>query len=325
MTIIIFFFVVQASLLINPAALLPGATPILPGAVSVLPGAASKSSAGVLSSSPDLTPMGAQTDSEPGVSFDAPVQVTTLPSAHKVRPIFLSLCFPFLSLDFGCKSLVFQTRAKITAQRRPQSRAARQQALKTSAAEEDAVLSNSGLSGLVLPSADKSSHAASTDFPTASVSSVSEATRHDPSLTLLGTKNPGKDKSAKGSNIPKVLQTTEDDLFASDSLFGSTSLPTTKTTQRQDVGDAGLKKEKDRSTFPSIFENNSDDLFQTSKPRLTNKKVKAASFLEEDEDNEDIFHVRNNSTPTSTSSKEFKNSSSYSKLDIFQVYGEIFI
>lgn len=95
----IYLFVVQVNLLINPAALLPGATPILPGAVSVLPGTAPKSSAGVLSSSPDLTPMGAQTDSEPGVSFDAPVQVTTLPSAHKVRPIFLCLFLFVLSVS----------------------------------------------------------------------------------------------------------------------------------------------------------------------------------------------------------------------------------
>lgn len=221
-----------------------------------------------------------------------------------------------------------QSRAKITAQRRPQSRAARQQAAQTPAADEDAVLSHTGLAGLVLPSADKSSRAASTGFPAASVPSVSEATSRPLILTLPGT-NAGKDKSAKGSNSTKVLQATEDDLFASDGLFGSTSASnaptTTKTTQRQAVADAGLKKDKDRSTFPSIFEDNSDDLFQTSKPRLTNKKVKAASFLEEDDDNEDIFHVSNTSTPTSTSSKEFKNSSSYSKPDIFQVYGEIVI
>lgn len=95
---IFFFFIIQANLLINPAALLPGAIPILPGAVSVLPGAAPKSSAGMVSSSPDLTPMGAQTGSEQGVSFDAPVQVTTLQSVHKVRPIFLCLCaFRFLA------------------------------------------------------------------------------------------------------------------------------------------------------------------------------------------------------------------------------------
>lgn len=181
-----------------------------------------------------------------------------------------------------------------------------------------------------MPSADTSSQAASTDFPAASVSSVAEATPRPLILTLPSTKNAGKDKPSKGSSSStKVLQTTEDDLFASDGLFGSASVsdtpPTTKTTQSQAVGDAGLKKDKDRSTFPSIFEDNSEDLFQTSKPRLTNNKVKASSFLEEDDDNEDIFQVSNASSPTSTSSKDFKSSSSYSKLDIFQVYGDVVI
>lgn len=326
--LLLFFLIIQASLLINPVALLPGATPTLPGAVGVLPGAAPRSSANVLSSSPDSTATGAQAGPEQGVSFDTPVQVTTLPSAHRVRPICLCLCaFLFLSLDFWCKSSVLQTRAKIAAHRRPQSRAARQQAAKTSAADEHAVLSSSGPSGLVLPSADTSSQAASTDFPAASVSSVAEATPRPLILTLPSTKNAGKDKPFKGGSSTKVLQTTKDDLFGSDGLFGSASVSdtpsTTKTTQSQAVGDAGLKKDKDRSTFPSIFEDNSEDLFQTSKPRVTNKKVKASSFLEEDDDNEDIFQVSNTSSPTSTSSKEFKSSSSYSKLDIFQVYGDI--
>lgn len=70
--------------MINPAALLPGAVPNLPGAVSVLPGTAPNSSSGVSSSSPAMTPVGAQADREEGVSFDIPVQVTTLQSAHKV-------------------------------------------------------------------------------------------------------------------------------------------------------------------------------------------------------------------------------------------------
>lgn len=99
--IIILFIIIQASLLINPVALLPGATPTLPGAGGVLAGAAPKSSANVLSSSPDSAATGAQAGPEQGVSFDAPVQVTTLPSAHRVRPIFLYLCaFLFLNLDF---------------------------------------------------------------------------------------------------------------------------------------------------------------------------------------------------------------------------------
>lgn len=239
------------------------------------------------------------------------------------------MCFRFNCLDFWRESSVPQTRAKISAQRRPQSRAARQQAANISAAKENAVLPISQPSGFVLSSEDKSSRAVSTDLPAASGSSLSKVTPPPLTLTLPGTKNAGIDESSKGSNSTNVLQTSEDDLFASDGLFGSTSAvdapptrQTVKTTQA--VGDAGQKKDKDSSTFPSIFEDNSVDLFQTSKPRLTNKKAKAASFLEEDED-EDIFRVSNASTPTSTSSKEFKNSSSYSKLDIFQVYGEIFI
>lgn len=324
--------------MINPAALLPGAAPSLPGAVSVLPGTAPKSSSGTLSSSSSssssgvLPPAGTQTGSDQGVSFDAPVQVTTLQSAHKVSSTsLLSLCFPFHHLTSWCGSSVPQTRAKIAAQRRPQSRAARQQAAKASAADEDAALSNSWPSGPSLPSSDQSSRAASVDFLAAFASSVSEAPPRPLNLTLPGANNAGKDESAKGSSSTKVLQVPEDDLFASDGLFGpsaASDVPparkTAKTTQHQATGDAGQKKEKDRSTFPSIFEDNSDDLFQTSKPRLTNKKVKAASFLEEDEDDEDIFRVSNTSTPTSTSSKEVKNSSSYSKLDIFQVHRDIF-
>lgn len=74
--------------MVNPAALLPGAIPSMPGAVSVLPGMGPSSSSGVssssLSPSPATTPAGALTDSEGGVSFDTPVQATTLQSAHKV-------------------------------------------------------------------------------------------------------------------------------------------------------------------------------------------------------------------------------------------------
>lgn len=78
--------------MINPAALLPGAAPRLPGAVSVLPGAASNSSSGVSSSSPASTPVGARADCEEGVSFDVPVQVTTLQSAHKVSVLLGYFC-----------------------------------------------------------------------------------------------------------------------------------------------------------------------------------------------------------------------------------------
>lgn len=237
-----------------------------------------------------------------------------------------------------------QTRAKVSVQRRPQSRAARQQLAQRSIVDEedakgsDVSGSNSSLSGLVLPLPDKYSQAhasptppnsaASTAFPAASLShsSLSEAVPRPFVLTLPGSTNAGKKDSSKDSSSTKVLPSSdEDDLFASDSLFGATSVSdtpstrqTTKTTQPQASSDLGLKKDKDKSTLPSIFDDNTDDLFQKVKPRPT-KKVKASSFLEEDDDVEDIFGMSNSSTPTSTSSKEIKNSSSFSKQDIFQV------
>ncbi|XP_073337472.1 WASH complex subunit 2 isoform X2 [Pagrus major] len=307
----------QANLMINPAALLPGAVPSLPGAVTVLPGMAPSSSSGVssasLSPSPATTPFGAQADREEGVSFDSPVQVTTLQSAHK-------------------------SRAKVSAQRRPQSRAARQQAAQRSIADEadtaggDRPGPNRSLSGLVLPPPDKSSQARASPTPpnlaaptalpasSPSQSSVPETSSRPSVLTLPVSTTARKKDSSKDSS--KVLPSPdEDDLFGSDSFFGATSVTntpsskqTTKTTQPQASSDVGQKK--DKSTLPSIFDGNTDDLFQKVKPRSTTKKPKATSFLEEDDDDEDIFGVSNSSTPSSTSSKEIKNSSS--KQDIFQ-------
>ncbi|XP_030298012.1 WASH complex subunit 2 isoform X3 [Sparus aurata] len=307
----------QANLMINPAALLPGAMPSLPGAVSVLPGMAPSSSSGVssasLSPSPATTPLGAQADREDGVSFDSPVHVTTLQSAHK-------------------------SRAKVSAPRRPQSRAARQQAAQRSIADEadtaggDFAGPNRSLSRLVLPPPDKSSQArasptlpnsaAPTALPTSSPSqsSVPETSSRPSVLTLPVSTTTGKKDSSKDSS--KVLPAPdEDDLFGSDGFFGATSVtntpsskPTTNTTQPLASSDVGQKK--DKSTLPSIFDDNSDDLFQKVKPRSTTKKSKASSFLEEDDDDEDIFGVSNSSTPSSTSSKEIKNS--FSKQDIFQ-------
>lgn len=91
--------------MINPAALLPGAAPSMPGAISVLPGMAPSSSSGVssssLSPSPATTPVGAQADSEAGVSFDTPVQVLTLQSAHKVGFNFWSIMSVILLFAFS--------------------------------------------------------------------------------------------------------------------------------------------------------------------------------------------------------------------------------
>ncbi|XP_074531691.1 WASH complex subunit 2A isoform X2 [Halichoeres trimaculatus] len=308
----------QANLKINPAALLPGAAPSFPGAASASPGIGPSSSSGVssssLSPSPVTTPSGAQVTSEGAVSFDTPVQVTTLQSAHK-------------------------SRAKGSAQRRPQSRAARQQAAQRPALDEEQSESenvpdpNPSQSGLVLPPPEKSSQvtAGPTLPPAASpaalpASSDSKPSLADPSLRpsalALPVSQDEKKDSSKDSNSTKVLPPSdEDDLFGSDSLFSvtntSASKQTTKTPAPPTTNDVGLKKDKDKSTLPSIFDDNNDDLFQNIKPKSATKKAKASPFLEDDDD-EDIFGVSNSSTPTSTSSKDLKNSSSFSKPDIFQ-------
>ncbi|XP_068578357.1 WASH complex subunit 2 isoform X2 [Cebidichthys violaceus] len=305
----------QANLMINPAALLPGAIPSTPGAVSALPGMAPSSSSGgsSLSPSPATTPIGAQPDLQRGVNFDTPVQVTTLQSAHK-------------------------SRAKGSVQRRPQSRAARQQAAQSSSKvkEEtdggDVLGPNPSLSGLAPPPPEKSSQTrASPILPNSaepaalpasspSHSPLSEVSPRPSVLKLPVATNTGKKDASKDSSSTKGLPSSdEEDLFGSDGLFGATSVTntpstrqTTKTTQPQASSGVGLKNDKDKSTLPSIFDANTGDLFHKVKPRSTTKK--ATAFLEEDDDDEDIFGVSN----SSMSSKENKNSSSVSKQDFFQ-------
>lgn len=294
----------QASLLINPTALLPGAIPSLPG---MAPSSSSGVSSSSLSPSPVTTPIGAPADSEAAVSFDTPVQVTTLQSAHK-------------------------SRAKGSVHRRPQSRAARHQAAQRSVGDKDDSLltkssvSTSGVSDLDLPSPDKSSQKLLHSDPTtasAMTPSLPEAFPRPSALTLPVSTNGGKKDSSKKSSKTSVLPVSdEDDLFGSDSLFGATVTKTpsttsnTKTTQVQ--ASTGVTEKKEKSTLPSIFDDNSGDLFQKVKPKSTTKKAKPTSFLEDDDDDEDIFGMSNSSTPSSTSSKDIKSSNSFSKQDIFQ-------
>ncbi|XP_034059646.1 WASH complex subunit 2 isoform X3 [Gymnodraco acuticeps] len=297
----------QANLMINPAALLPGAAPSMLGASS---GMATSSSSGVssssLSPSPVTSPVGAQTDREGGVSFEIPVQVATLQSVHK-------------------------SRVKGSAQRRPQSRAGRQQPAQQSSGDKEEALGgdvpgqNPGVSGLALPPPDKSSQKrASPTLPdpaspsalpasSPSPSSVSEVSTRPSVLTLPVSTNAGIKDSSKDSSSTKVLPFSDDeDLFGSAASSVTTTPPTrqTKTTQPE-ASSSAVKKD----SLPSLFDANTDELFQKVKPRSTTKKATASSFLE-DED-EDIFGVSNRSTPTSTSSKEIKNGS-FSKQDIFQ-------
>ncbi|XP_034059644.1 WASH complex subunit 2C isoform X2 [Gymnodraco acuticeps] len=298
---------IQANLMINPAALLPGAAPSMLGASS---GMATSSSSGVssssLSPSPVTSPVGAQTDREGGVSFEIPVQVATLQSVHK-------------------------SRVKGSAQRRPQSRAGRQQPAQQSSGDKEEALGgdvpgqNPGVSGLALPPPDKSSQKrASPTLPdpaspsalpasSPSPSSVSEVSTRPSVLTLPVSTNAGIKDSSKDSSSTKVLPFSDDeDLFGSAASSVTTTPPTrqTKTTQPE-ASSSAVKKD----SLPSLFDANTDELFQKVKPRSTTKKATASSFLE-DED-EDIFGVSNRSTPTSTSSKEIKNGS-FSKQDIFQ-------
>ncbi|XP_028278973.1 WASH complex subunit 2 isoform X3 [Parambassis ranga] len=300
----------QASLMINPAALLPGA------AISVLPGMAPSSSSGVssssLSPSPVTTPVGAQTGSVGGVGFEEPVQVSTLHSAHK-------------------------NRTRGAALRRPQSRAARQQAARRSMEDKEEILHEDvagqkpNLPGLVVPFPDKSSDTlpkstSPSAFPASAHShpSPTQISRRPSELTLPVSAKAGKKDTTKDSSSTKLLLSPDDDdLFGSDSLFGANSVTnssntrqTTKTTHPQ--ASSGEVSKKDKSSLPSIFDDNTDDLFQKVKPRATTKKAKASPFLEGDDDDEDIFGLSNSSTPTSTSGKEIKNSSSFPKKDILQ-------
>uniref|UniRef100_A0A3B5LWJ1 FAM21/CAPZIP domain-containing protein n=1 Tax=Xiphophorus couchianus TaxID=32473 RepID=A0A3B5LWJ1_9TELE len=267
-----------ASLMINPAALLPGALSSMSGTLSSSSGVSSSS----LSPSPVSTPIGGHEESEGGVSFDTPVQVTTLQSAHKDR-------------------------AKGSALRRPQSRAARQQAAKKSMGDtdqsrgEDVFGPNPSVSSLALPSSDKSN------------------------LTPINPTSPFSSEAPTSpkplpSHTKKQLPLEEDDLFGSDSLFGPKTVfnkpsprETPKSIEPQASSEAGLNKDIDPSQHSSIFDMHTDDLFQNVKPRSVTKKP----FMEDDDD--DLFGLNSSATATSKTNKEIKNGNSFSTQDIFQV------
>ncbi|XP_061601201.1 WASH complex subunit 2 isoform X3 [Cololabis saira] len=305
----------QASLLINPAALLPGSLSSPSGAPSSSSGVSSSS----LSPSPATTPLGAHADSEVAVSFDTPVQITTLQSTNKGR-------------------------VKGSLLRRPQSRAARQQQAQQSTEHKDEKLGGDvpvptpSVSASFLPPLNKPSHTQifptlpNSDAPprpttpTPSQPAPSPIPPRPSELTLPVSTNTGNKDISKDIGTSKVLPPSdEDDLFGSDSLFGANSVTnkpsireTTKTTLPQASSQVAVKKDKDKSTFPSIFDDNIDDLFHNVKPRTTTKAPKASSFLEDDDNDDDIFGLSNSSTPSSTSSREIKSSMSFSKQDIFQ-------
>ncbi|XP_064790035.1 WASH complex subunit 2 isoform X3 [Oncorhynchus masou masou] len=333
----------QANLVINPAALLPDAFSRIPGGVSVLPGLSrSPSSSGPSAS---LSSAGTKPPSNRGVSFENPVQVSTLQSANKGR-------------------------AKGSIRRRPQTRAARQTSAQRSVEQRDEnqgedqagpsptlpspALSNPtqpspGLPNLSLPRSSLPNQAPTSTLP--SSLSASLPSKHlltdfsvRPSvLTLPVSNTPLKKDSSKDSKVKVLPSLDEDDLFRSDSLFGSAPAPgpnptipspilttpspnptlttpspnpTTKTTE----GNVTSKNEKEKvTTTQSLFDDPMGDLFKKVKPRSA-KKAKASSFLEdEEEDEEDIFGLGKSSTPTTAGDKVSKaGSNSTPKQDIFQ-------
>ncbi|XP_035387645.1 WASH complex subunit 2 isoform X2 [Electrophorus electricus] len=270
---------IQASLSINPTTLLPGAAARVPGTGVVVPGS---SKAAWLVSASAGTPDPLAPPSEGGVSFDCPAQVTTLQNANKDR-------------------------IKGATRRRPQTRAARHLAARCSeevlgaSLEEDAAPQ-------VPPGAD----AASPLPPFNPVSARSSA------LTLPVT-TIATVPAYRHSGVavrPKRPITAEEDLFASEELFVSTSLPkhspllqpkvkpsevASEHTSKKDVSDAAKK-----DPALSIFNDHA-----TVKSK-TVKKAKAVPFLddEEDEGDADIFRIEKR--------KDSKTPAKETKPDIFQ-------
>ncbi|XP_045578347.1 WASH complex subunit 2C isoform X8 [Salmo salar] len=326
----------EANLVINPAALLPDAFSRIPGGVSVLPGLSpSPSSSGPSAS---LSPAGTKPHSNKGVSFENPVQVSTLQSANKGR-------------------------AKGSIRRRPQTRAARQTSAQRSVEQRDEnhgedqagpsptlpspALSNPtqpspGLPNLTLPRSSLPNQAPTSALPSSLPASLpskpllTDFSVRPSVLTLPVSNTPLNKDSSKGSKVKVLPSLDEDDLFGSDSLFGSAPAPglnptipspiittpspnpTTKTTGGKVTSKNESEKEKE-TTPQSLFDDPMGDLFKKVKPRSA-KKAKASSFLEdEEEDEEDIFGLGKSSTPTTAGGKDSKaGSNSTPKQDIFQ-------
>lgn len=93
----------QAGLAVNPASLLPGAVPRIPGAVSVIPGMAPTSLSAATRPLPatDTIP-DKQASIEGGVSFDSPIQVSTLQNANKVGQTAVWMTFDIFNSVLIC-------------------------------------------------------------------------------------------------------------------------------------------------------------------------------------------------------------------------------
>ncbi|KAL1263257.1 hypothetical protein QQF64_005996, partial [Cirrhinus molitorella] len=276
----------QASLAVNPASLLPGAVPRIPGAVSVIPGLAPASLAVAAKPLPatDAIP-DHQPSCEGGVSFDSPVQVSTLQNANKGR-------------------------AKGAVRRRPQTRAARHIAAQQS---EEAVGESSSIQ------ADEPVMAAS--LPTFNPVSVRPSALTIPVSTPAPAKSPDEAVRPKRFLDSGDDLFDSDDLFATKPVPSSKHKAKTpeeghkKASKTEAVtvskkDQAVTVSKKDQAS--SIFDSHEDDLFATVKQKPV-QKTKQMSFLDDDDD--DIFGTGKSK---SADSKNSKAEDSSAKPDFFQ-------
>ncbi|KAK7139907.1 hypothetical protein R3I94_012510 [Phoxinus phoxinus] len=238
----------KASLAVNPASLLPGAVPRIPGAVSVIPGLAPASLPAAARPLPatDTVP-DPQTSSERAVSFDSPVQVSTLLNANKGR-------------------------AKGAVRRRPQTRAARHLSAQHS---EEAVGEST--------SSQANEPVMAASLPTFNPVSVRPTALTLPVSTPAAVKSP--DEAVRPKRFLDSADNLFDsgDLFATKPVPSSKHIEKTpeEGQKKAPKTEAVITAKKDQAS--SIFDSHEDDLFATVKPKPV-QKAKHMSFLEDDDD-----------------------------------------
>ncbi|XP_073690256.1 WASH complex subunit 2 isoform X2 [Garra rufa] len=236
----------KASLAVNPASLLPGAVPRIPGAVSVIPGLAPASFPAAAKPLPatDAIP-DHRPSSEGGVSFDSPVQVSTLQNANKGR-------------------------AKGAVRRRPQTRAARQLSAQQS---EEAVGESTSIQEPVMAAS----------LPTFNPVSVRPSALTIPVSTPAPAKSPDEAVRPKRFLDSGDDLFGSDDLFATKPVPSSKHKAKTPEEGHKKASktEAITVSKKDQAS--SIFDSHEDDLFATVKQKPV-QKAKQMSFLDDDDD-----------------------------------------
>ena len=264
------------------------------------------------------------------------------PSLNRVNPVFeceysklLIYADTLTRPNEALNHLLLQSRVKGSGQRRPQSRAARQQSVQRSVSdqEDSAVEPNPRLnptsSALGFPTTGPKPNlraprpmlpkpSGTSAFPTPSPSQLSftESLTRPSVLSLPVSTHPGEtDSSEVSGDAQPMLSSSDEDLFGSVAVSKSSAPPAPSITKKApDPSPAG-------GPAPvSIFDQQAtSDLFQKVKPRA--KKAQAPSFMEDadedGDDDEDIFGMSTGSTPSSTS--DSRTPSSPAKLDRFQV------